>query len=331
MPKVSVIIPVYNTERYLRRCLDGVLTQTLQDIEIIVINDCSPDNSDRIIEEYRARDTRLVSLKHSQNLGLGGARNTGISHASGEYQWHIDSDDSVDQNACSILYETAKKYDVDVLTFAACNIKDQNGCRIYADNYFARDKAICGRLYRGSEFLRQARERRVFYCAIWLNLIRSRYLGEFSKTVKFREHVAHQDTDYVPMLYASNPSVYCMHYTPYFRTLRNDSVTGKGLTEKSMADRFSVIISLLQHIQRHQMGRDNALVEFALTDYKYYLTLFENDFKGCKSAYTATLAKIDSMFNELGLSDPTPGDTMHTRSGLHRAVRGVLRRLHSRP
>jgi len=101
-PQVSVIIPVYNVERYLRRCLDSVCNQTLKDLEIIIVNDASPDNSQAIIDEYAARDPRIVCLRHETNRGLGAARNSGIELARGEYLAFVDSDDWIEPE----MYET---------------------------------------------------------------------------------------------------------------------------------------------------------------------------------------------------------------------------------
>lgn len=92
-PKVSVIVPVYNTEQYLRECLDSILSQTLKEIEIIIINDCSPDNSIEIIRKYEKEDNRIKVIDKKQNEGVGQARNDGLKKATGEFVCFIDSDD----------------------------------------------------------------------------------------------------------------------------------------------------------------------------------------------------------------------------------------------
>lgn len=93
---VSVIIPVYKTERYLRKCLDSILAQNYSALEVICINDCSPDNSAQILAEYEQKDPRVSTLHHKVNSGLGSARNSGLAVAKGEYVYFIDSDDYVD-------------------------------------------------------------------------------------------------------------------------------------------------------------------------------------------------------------------------------------------
>ncbi|MDR2457303.1 MAG: glycosyltransferase [Clostridiales Family XIII bacterium] len=96
MPKVSIIIPVWNTEPYLRRCLDSVVNQTLKDLEIICVNDASPDSSAEILQEYAQKDSRIKIVTHNKNQGLSAARNTGVDVCTGEYVYFIDSDDWID-------------------------------------------------------------------------------------------------------------------------------------------------------------------------------------------------------------------------------------------
>jgi len=91
--KISVIIPVYNVEKYLEECLKSVITQDYRELEIICVNDCSTDNSALILEEYSGKDDRIKIITHEQNRGLGAARNTGIRAASGDYLFFLDSDD----------------------------------------------------------------------------------------------------------------------------------------------------------------------------------------------------------------------------------------------
>ena len=99
MPKVSVIIPVYNVEKYLRECLDSVVNQTLKDIEIICVNDYSTDNSPKILEEYASHDNRIKIINNEKNIHAGQSRNKGLSLSSGEYVFFMDSDDYLELNA----------------------------------------------------------------------------------------------------------------------------------------------------------------------------------------------------------------------------------------
>lgn len=112
-PKVSVIIPIYNVEKYLARCMDSLLNQTLEDIEIIMVDDGSTDNSPMMCDEYEKKDKR-VKVVHKKNNGLGMARNSGLEIANGQYVAFIDSDDFIDRNAFKEMYEVAKLYEADM-------------------------------------------------------------------------------------------------------------------------------------------------------------------------------------------------------------------------
>ncbi|MBQ6840658.1 MAG: glycosyltransferase family 2 protein [Bacilli bacterium] len=107
MAKVSIVVPIYNAEDYLKRCIDSLVNQTLKDIEIILINDGSTDNSNKIVEDYLS-DKRIVYI-NKKNEGIGKTRNLGISKCTGEYLVFVDSDDFVDKNYCKKMYNYAKK------------------------------------------------------------------------------------------------------------------------------------------------------------------------------------------------------------------------------
>lgn len=114
MIKISIVVPVYNTEKYLKRCLESISKQSLKEIEIIIVNDGSPDNSHSIIKEYEEKDSRIKVI-NKKNGGISSARNEGIKLASGKYIIHIDSDDFIEQNYFKDMYEKAEKDNLDIV------------------------------------------------------------------------------------------------------------------------------------------------------------------------------------------------------------------------
>ncbi len=112
-PLISVVVPVYQVEQYLRQCLDSILAQTLTDIEAILVDDGSPDNCPAIIDEYAASDSRVVAI-HQKNGGYGKALNRGFAAATGEYTGIIESDDWIKPEMYETLYDKAVRYDADV-------------------------------------------------------------------------------------------------------------------------------------------------------------------------------------------------------------------------
>lgn len=114
--KISVIVPVYNVEQYLKRCLDSIINQTFEDYEIICVNDCSPDNSQVILDEYAQKYPDLVKvLVNEKNLGLGKTREHGLSVAEGEFVMFIDSDDYIKNDYLQTYYEAMCDKNVDII------------------------------------------------------------------------------------------------------------------------------------------------------------------------------------------------------------------------
>ncbi len=133
MAKVSIIIPIYNTEQYLKDCLESVINQTLHDLEIICINDGSTDNSRKILEEYAEKDSR-IKIIDKENSGQSSARNIGVKMATGDFIGFIDSDDWIDLNFFEKLYDAAINYNADI----AC----ANLVRVYKNKqkYYLKNK-----------------------------------------------------------------------------------------------------------------------------------------------------------------------------------------------
>lgn len=116
MSKVSIIIPIYNVEKYLRRCVDSILQQTLSDIEIILVDDGSPDNCPMICDQYKEKDNR-INVVHKKNGGLASARNVGLRIATGQYILFVDSDDWIEPETAEELVSIAEQYQVDFVRF----------------------------------------------------------------------------------------------------------------------------------------------------------------------------------------------------------------------
>ena len=113
MYKVSVIVPIYNVEKYIKKCLNSLVNQTLQEIQIILVNDGSKDKSGEIAKEYAQMYKNKILYLEKENGGLSDARNYGIPYAEGEYIAFIDSDDYIDENAYEEMYDKAKKENSD--------------------------------------------------------------------------------------------------------------------------------------------------------------------------------------------------------------------------
>lgn len=137
MPKVSVILPVYNVEKYIDKCIQSLLNQTLKDVEFIFVDDCSPDKSVDIIKKYN--DPRIKLVQHEVNKYTAEARNTGVKNATGEYIAFVDPDDYIDNNFLEELYTIAKQSNADIakglIRYIPSNEIGNNNARIKINKY----------------------------------------------------------------------------------------------------------------------------------------------------------------------------------------------------
>ncbi len=219
MPMVSVIIPVYNVERYLARCLDSVLEQTYKNYEIICVNDSSPDNCKEILKRYERKYTdKIIVLHNEQNVGLGKTRERGIEASSGEYLMFIDSDDYIKKDFISqyINVVIKKSYDVVIGGF----IKDIDG------------KLIEHKVENSFWSL-------VTYTIACAKLFKKSFLVE--KQIKFSKIRCGEDIYFSMCLFCEQPSFYVMDYSGYYYYLNRESITGTLNYDKEL-ERFVVSI-----------------------------------------------------------------------------------------
>lgn len=187
MPKVSVVVPVYNTQKYLEKCLDSLVYQTLDDIEIVVVNDGSPDESQKIIDRYVQAYPNKVQAYIKENGGLSDARNFGLAKCNGEYIGFVDSDDYVNLDMYQNMYNKAKEKDFDVVV---CDI------RYMYENYSKEvssqvEKDICGIDKIKAQMAN-------IYPAVW-NKIYKKEL--FEHGVLFKKGVWYEDVEFLYRLF----------------------------------------------------------------------------------------------------------------------------------
>ena len=219
--KISVIIPVYNVEKYLAECLDSVINQTFKKIEVICLDDGSTDNSLNILEEYSKKDDRIKISSHS-NIGLGATRNRGMDYITGEYVYFLDSDDFIDLNAFEELYGCAKEKNLDLVMFQGINYDDELK-EYYEDGYLNMDSLIDNEVftYRDIEDL-------MFSLSVNVGnkLFRRQFLLDIN--AQFSEGLTFEDTPiyYKVILSAKRMLFIKKHY--YKRRRRKDSITASN-------------------------------------------------------------------------------------------------------
>ncbi len=156
MPKITVVVPVYNVENYIERCLDSIVRQTMQDFEIVIVNDGSPDRSEEIIFDYQKKEKRIRYF-YQENMGLGAARNKGILEAHGEFICFIDSDDYIEPDYLKTLYEALMQNDGDIAYCGMQQVNDQKEIlgvnpQTEEELWSFEQPSACNKLYRVSLF-----------------------------------------------------------------------------------------------------------------------------------------------------------------------------------
>lgn len=215
IPKVSVLIPVYNVEKYLGQCLDSVVNQTLKEIEIICINDGSTDKSPEIIKRYAEKDKRIKVI-NKKNSGYGATMNQGLKKASGEYIGIVESDDFAERNMFETLYNLAKANDLDIARSEF----------YYYDNNKKEDKKSDCSFSVQNKIVEPKKEKSIFYQqpSIWASIYRKDFLVENEIVFLETPGASYQDTSFTFKVYESAKK-YMMIETPliHYRTFAGSS------------------------------------------------------------------------------------------------------------
>ena len=214
-PKISIIVPVYKVEKEIHRCVESIINQTFEDIEIILVDDGSPDKCPRICDEYANKDNR-VKVIHKENGGLSDARNVGLLESSGEYVLFVDSDDYIDKYTCENFYYIIKD-DIDIVVGDAVRIEDGKELLMRHTDIPA-DSAISG-----SDFLKVQLKSRKMYMAAWFNLYNRRFL--VNNNLFFKKGILHEDEQWTPRVFLKAERVKYVGLPFYSYVIRKNSIT----------------------------------------------------------------------------------------------------------
>ena len=240
--KVSVVLPVYNVGPYLEAALDSLCQQTLREIEIIAVNDGSTDNSLDIIESYMAKDSR-ISCYTQKNMGLSGARNTGMKHCQGEYVYFMDSDDILERDALEKCYHTAKELQADVCIFDADVFYEKNAKPLPWD-YDRSDLLEEGKAYKGSELFDLLLDRKKHKAVVWLQFINWKFLS--SLQLNFFQSIIHEDELFTPQLFLQSETIYYINRRFVKHRVRSSSIIGKNYSQRNLNCYLTVADELLK-------------------------------------------------------------------------------------
>jgi len=227
LSKLSIIIPVYNVEKYLPQCLDSVfLEQNLEDVEVICVNDGSPDNSRAILSEYAEKYENLLIVDR-ENGGLSAARNSGLDVAIGEYIYFLDSDDYLLPGSINKALRFAVENKTDISFFNAKNGEDSL--------YFYEKKPLGG-IHAGKHFYTEYYRQNGFFppSPVWLYIYHHTFLK--SLRLRFKEGVVHEDEEFTPKAFYQAERVSALNIPlQYHRVLRDGAITA-AFSERNLAD-----------------------------------------------------------------------------------------------
>lgn len=281
MIKISIIVPVYNVEKYLSRCLDNLINQTLKDIEIICVNDGSKDSSAEILETYAQKDKRIVIL-NQENAGLSVARNNGMDIAKGEYIGFVDSDDWVDLDFFEKLYNTAIKYD--------CEIAVADFIREHPTKKIKRLNLTEEKVYKTTE-------EKYLVCktyregCVWNKIYKTEFLKSIN--LKFVAGMYYEDRDFTARSLHFSKKLVTVPNTYYRYFVNPKSIVKKGLNKIQNEHYILVRQQVLQFIKEQGINVPDGLYKAETYRYKIFgKTLFTIK-ESTKSRYIFLFGKIN--------------------------------------
>ena len=263
--RISVIMPVYNAEKYLRECMDSILGQTLGDFEFFCINDGSTDRSADILAEYAAKDPR-IRLLETPHVGAYKARREGLLQATGEFIYYMDSDDALDVCAFRELIELADKESLDEIVFTAevfSDADDSAGLERYRKHFsssYALKEDLCGKVMSGADLFRKSVAAGCYFPGPPMRLTRKSVIE--AKNCGFPEAPYHGDNYFTTVSLYNSARVMALSRKYYRRRVRSDSITTSVGTEKiHYASTLNVLKALLEFppLQQDVLRGDKAV------------------------------------------------------------------------
>lgn len=248
--KVSVIIPVYNTEPYLEIAVRSILDQTLEDIEVIAVNDGSTDNSLKILQQLQATDSRL-QIYSQENQGLSITRNVGLEKATGEFIYFFDSDDFLEKEALADCYHKATADNSDFVIFDADILNDMQTEKQNLSAYHRKHILNPNHCYKGHEAWEQLRNQKKNSPAVWLNFIRTDYLRSIN--LQFYPGILYEDRLFTFFLYLQAERASYIPRNYFHRRVRMNSIMTSPMSMRNINHLFTICKELVLYKQTHTM------------------------------------------------------------------------------
>lgn len=270
MTKLSIIVPVYNVEKYLPKCLESLIKQTLNDIEIICVNDGSMDNSLAILKEFASRDSR-IRIIDNQHQGVAKTRNTGIEQSTGEYIGFVDSDDYIDIDFFEKLYNSATKSNSDIAI--ASILKHKNFFNIYNAKYTKEETAITIQ-----DKIKLCEDKKHFFFYAWNKIYHSGFIKK--NNIKFSEGQIYEDVMFaIKALYYSN-KIISVYGTKYHYIEHENSLTKyKDKTGEKEHDLIKAYSELQEFCNSKNIEIPERLNYYTKENFGFILNLYKGKYQ----------------------------------------------------
>ena len=229
---ISVIINVYNGEKYIRKCLESIINQTYKDLEILIVNDGSTDGTLEICQSYKDKRIKIIT---TANQGLSLSRNTGIDNAKGEYLYFVDADDFIVSDVIEYLYNLIKKYDVKIATCRSLEIRDYN--------FTVEQEEEKIEIISAEEMIKRIQLWKEYSVAIWNKLVKRDLFDD----LRFKNRIIN-DMDFTHKLVTRTDKIVYSNKVKYYYLWRNDSLCHKKNSEERLIDMYNVLLDRYNYI-----------------------------------------------------------------------------------
>lgn len=246
MAEISVIVPVYNVEKYLNKCVDSIINQTFKDIEIILVDDGSTDSSPKICDDYTKVDSR-IKVVHQKNSGLSAARNTGIRQSSGKYLAFIDSDDYISKDFCEILYNSITKEKADVSCINLETVREDGYVIVTTNDKDKLQSNYKKYVYNKKQILKEILLRKKIDSRVCTKL----YKRELFNNCMFKEGTSYEDILFMYELSKSLNKVVYVNKICYSYLKRRNSITATS-SVKNLNDFLDIILYRYEDIAKRK-------------------------------------------------------------------------------
>lgn len=248
-PQISVIVPCYNVELFLRKALDSIIQQTFKDIEIIVINDGSTDSSLRILDEISNTDFR-IKVFSQENKGLSAARNLGIQYAQGKYIYFFDSDDCLDLQCLELCYQKCERECLDFTFFDADVFSDEHDLVLDSFNY-RRAYKFEDKVYLGKEILYKQLVKKGYSSSACLLFINRNFLNRIN--LSFYQGIIHEDELFTFLVYLQANRVGGINQVLFHRRVRSASIMTTTFSWNNVSSYIVVCNQLVVFSKKHDL------------------------------------------------------------------------------